>query len=110
MSDDRPWRVTPVWARWLPAQVRADLRSYRYSRHTGRHRFPLRWLALSLAYSLVRPLVIGHIPDVHDEYNCSHCSRPLLRWQCSTCSPRCERDQEAFFAQQEAEQRAGEWS
>ena len=103
-ATDRPWSVTPLWARWLPWQFRADLQSYRFDRMRPDARLERRWtlgmLATSLAYSLARPLVIGCVPGPDEEYNCSHCSRPILRRQYDTCSPQCARDQEAFLEEQ----------
>jgi hypothetical protein len=111
VTASRPWSVTPTWARLLPAQCRADLQSYRFERlRPGARTRPRRWtlsmLATSLAYCAIRPLVIGRIPTWEDEYNCSHCSRPTLRWQHTTCSPRCARDQAVFFEEQQREQLA----
>ena len=109
-ATDRPWSVTPLWARCLPWQFRADLQSYRFERMRPSAHWPRRWtlgmLATSLAFCAVRPLVIRRWPSWEDEFNCSHCSRPSLRRQYATCSPQCARDQQASFAEQCREQLA----
>lgn len=60
-------------------QFRNDLRHHEW--HTsglGPRRRPLWWLGLSLAYSTVRWAFV-HDLDPNEDFNCQHCSKPVLR-------------------------------
>lgn len=56
-------------------QFRSDLRRWGYG---DRDRLPTRWLLLSLAYASVRWALIPDL-DVNEDFNCGHCSKPVLR-------------------------------
>jgi hypothetical protein len=88
------------------AQFRSDLKSWRWNRtELGREHFrlyrmerglpikerywPTWWLALSFAYNMVRWVLLRdmHV-DPNEDFNCGHCSKPVLRrWM--YCSDAC---------------------
>ena len=87
------------------AQFRSDLKSWRWNRtELGREHFrlyqmdcgipikerywPTWWLALSFAYNMVRWMIVPRV-DPNEDFNCCHCSKPVLQ-RYMYCSDACD--------------------